>query len=275
MDNIKEVREALDKLEQLPPELEARIKKIMKREGILTRLDGEHEFKRLAAELFGSDDTEKLNKVVINYLQEKYTEIKNRMHQAVLNRENYLEGLLELLENPEVSDERKLQTDTFGGFSNEVTYRFGLENELLDYLKINPQAKSKVLRKIRSWRSDKYPSLVQSSSYRIIATNFTEMIKRPSRRLKYIKHNAPLFLKCVQEGEGRAREYALFALGRLLQYWHKTKMKKGEKITEEEAKPYRVLIDIAKEEGVFTDRCKSFLSSTVQQFGPINFYKEF
>lgn len=127
MKDLKQVRDALDKLEELPKTLETRLEELRTRKGILTKLDAEHEFKILASELFGSESADELRSIVTNYLLSKYDKLRDKITEIVVSGPNYIEDLFDSLEDPEVTDDIIKHSDTFG----EVGKRSGLETELI------------------------------------------------------------------------------------------------------------------------------------------------
>lgn len=212
MDEAAKVKKALKRLETLPKTLKKKTEEIMSQKRIVTRLDAEHEFKILAADIFGSDEASDLNKIIVNYLENKYHEIKTYFHEAVMSRENYLEGLLTLLENPGRDDEEIKYTDSFSSFEKEVPDRWGLENELLDYLESHPESFDTTMEKAHRWILGEYPASVESSGYRIIGDHISINIK-DEQQLKNIRETEYLFIEGLNSKEYRTRKNCLSILG--------------------------------------------------------------
>lgn len=237
--DINSVKKTFERLEALPEELESKVIEIINRKKIVSRLYAEHEFKLAASEIFGSGEPDKIKEVIYNYFVNKYAEIKKRVHDKVMSDKNYLENLLAMLEDPELKDEKNLYTDSFGGFSKEVSDRFGLENELEDYIiHINPDACEMVLRRAKKWIFGSN-SHVKSSGYRVISDYISKYDEtfEDAERLKLINKNEGMFIKGLKSKNHRVRWICLCALSTCMGY----KISIGP----ESFKPYKEIIKIA------------------------------
>ena len=238
--SVESVKKAFERLEAIPEEIEERVNEILKREGITSRLHAEQVYKQVASDVFESGEPDLVKDTIKDYFFAKYREKRERVHESIMSDPQYLENLFSKLEDPEITDEKTVYTDSFG--NGVITERSGLENELSRYFRIDTDSHDTILKRAEQWISGEFNDIIRSSGYNTLEEWIEYLdfeISNDEEVWKAIAEYEDLFLQGLGSESERVQKKCVMGLGVFMAM-------KG-RINPDQFKPYEAMVRIAND----------------------------